>query len=228
VAAPVRLVLLVDAHVLREVALQLLVADVAMEGLQVAVEASQVLLEGVASVELLPADVADEVPYLQVPVNVQLQVGRAGESRVADGADVGLQSGVRPHVLLQLPPSGEGLGAHPAVVGLVPRVDADVQAQTLLHRKHLVAVVADEDLVDFVALEAGRVSGSHVVLEGARLPEPPVAFLAHVRSLVRVYPQVLPEIVISEESLLANTACVLSHFLFGVSHFVFNGFVTRM
>jgi hypothetical protein len=66
--------LLVGPHVLRQVAFEHFVADVAVEGLDVLVEAGDVLLEGVATVKRSTANMAHEVTLVEVTFEVDFEI----------------------------------------------------------------------------------------------------------------------------------------------------------
>lgn len=159
-SASVRLLLFVRAHVLRQVTLQIFVADVAVESLHVVVDAVEMLAQSVAPKEALAAYITYVISDLQVAFRVQLQVSRTGERGVAHSAHEWFRTSMFSHVLDQLTAAGELHVAHQTHVRLVAGVYPQVEPQTFLDGEHLVAIVADE----YVRLnDARRVFGGHVI-----------------------------------------------------------------
>lgn len=99
----------VDPHMLQQVPLVPLVADFALEGLQVGVEPGQVLLKAVTTDEGFSAFVADIVPGSLVPFDVVKQVVTADEVAIAFWAHKRTSFCVRPQVLSQLTPPRKSL-----------------------------------------------------------------------------------------------------------------------
>lgn len=91
-----------------------------------------------------------------------------------------------------------------------------MKTQSLFYRKSFLAIVAD------VNIRRGShfliVLGSHVVLEGASLPECLVAFSADIRALIRVDSDVFPEIIFAQKAFLARFAFKSPRLFFGVCH----------
>lgn len=143
--APVGPVAGVGPHVLGQVSFEGLVADLADEGLDVLVQALEMLLQGVPAYEATPTNVALVVLLAVVTLEVEREVGRAGEGPRAKLATVGLNLAVGPSVLDQLAAPGEAFVALGALVRLVAGVGAQMEFQTLLQRKLLAALVAPEE-----------------------------------------------------------------------------------
>lgn len=70
--AAVRLIILVRPQVLREVAFKILVANLAVESFNIPVQTTQVFPQSVPPIKSLPAQIANIIPFIQVPLHMQL------------------------------------------------------------------------------------------------------------------------------------------------------------
>lgn len=93
---------LVSPHVLRKVPLEHLVANVAVESLQIGMVAEEVLFQCIRAEESFAADVARVVPDVHVTFEVHLEVGSTRKGRLAVRTLVLPDSIVRGQMLSQL------------------------------------------------------------------------------------------------------------------------------
>lgn len=84
--------IIVDPHVLRQVTLEHLVADWAVERLYVLMETGQVLVQCVRSEESLATPMTSKVPLILVRLDVQFQIRRTRECSVALATAVSLMA----------------------------------------------------------------------------------------------------------------------------------------
>ncbi len=138
----VLLVLGVGPHVIPDVTLERLLADVAFVETFVLVKRQDVAFKRVGAGIGLVAEVALVLARADVKLHVGLQVAARVELEVAGRARVGFVAGVGPLVNEQLPAAGKGLGAVVAVVRLLAGVRSTVKAEAFFDREALVADVA--------------------------------------------------------------------------------------
>lgn len=170
---------LVRSHVLRQVTLEHLVANVAMEGLQVSVIAQQMLLQRIRPEETLSANMARVVPDIHVAFEVHLEIGSARECRRTIRTFVLSDSIVGGEMLRKLTTARERLRAHGTFVRFFPGVHSHVQPQPLLDGECFPTQIARVQRI-------GSVLGRDVVLQTASLPEPVATVRTGVRPFVVV------------------------------------------
>ncbi len=138
----VLLVLGVGSHVIPDVTLERLLADVALVETFVLVKRQDVTFKRVGARVGLVAEVALVLARADVKLHVRLQVAARIELEVAGRARVWFVAGVGPLVDEQLPAAGKRLSAVVAVVRLLAGVRSTVKAEAFLDREALVADVA--------------------------------------------------------------------------------------